>query len=133
VARFLREPLVHFLALGALIFLIFNWRGGGAAGGDRIVITPGQVDSMLAGFLRTWQRPPSDEELKGLLDDWVCQPTLPSRQLGTVRVAVEDRKERDDRRGDRGRRLRFAGDHQTKEQRRESNPELNAAGCRRDR
>jgi len=24
-----REPLVHFLAIGALLFLLFNWRGGG--------------------------------------------------------------------------------------------------------
>jgi PPIC-type PPIASE domain len=66
----LREPLLHFLVLGALLFLLFDWRGGGA-GSDRIVITPGQVDSLVAGFLRTWQRPPTDLELKGLLDDWI--------------------------------------------------------------
>jgi PPIC-type PPIASE domain len=70
-SRFVREPLVQFLAIGAVLFMLFNWRGGGAAGGDRIVITPGQVDAMVAGFLRTWQRPPTDEEIKGLLDDWV--------------------------------------------------------------
>ena len=56
-----------------------------------------------------------------------ASPLCPAgRQLGAVRVAVEDREERDDRRGDRERRLRFAGNHQTKEQRRESNPDLNA-------
>ena len=65
-----REPLVHFLALGALLFLLFNWRGGGPAS-NRIVITPGQIDSMAAGFARTWQRPPTEQEIKGLLDDYV--------------------------------------------------------------
>jgi hypothetical protein len=70
VSWFVREPLVHFLAIGALLFVIFSWRGG-AAGGDRIVITPGQVDSMVASFVRTWQRPPTEAEMKGLLDDWV--------------------------------------------------------------
>jgi PPIC-type PPIASE domain len=65
-----REPLVHFLALGALLFLLFNWRGGGPTS-SRIVITPGQIDSMAAGFARTWQRPPTEQEMKGLLDDYV--------------------------------------------------------------
>jgi hypothetical protein len=67
-ARWLREPLVHFLAIGALIFLFFFWWGDGSGS---IVITSGQIDSMAAGFTRTWQRPPSEEELKGLVDDYV--------------------------------------------------------------
>ena len=71
IVRWLREPLVHFLAIGALLFLVFNWRGGGGPSSNRIVITPGQIDSMVAGFTRTWQRPPTDQELKGLLDDYV--------------------------------------------------------------
>ena len=71
IVRWLREPLVHFLAIGALLFLVFSWRGGGGPSSNRIVITPGQIDSMVAGFTRTWQRPPTDQELKGLLDDYV--------------------------------------------------------------
>ena len=69
--RWWREPLLHFLALGALLFVLFNWRGGGSAGSNRIVITPGQIDSMVATFSRTWQRPPTEQELKGLVDDYV--------------------------------------------------------------
>jgi len=69
--RWAREPLLHFLVLGALLFLVFNWRGGGGPSSNRIVITPGQIDSMAAGFARTWQRPPSEPELKGLIDDYV--------------------------------------------------------------
>ena len=67
--RWWREPLVHFLVIGALLFVAFHWGGDGGAG--RIVITPGQVDAMVAGFARTWQRPPTEQELKGLLDDYV--------------------------------------------------------------
>ena len=68
----LREPLVHFLALGALLFLYFEWRGGGAGpGSTRIVITEGLVEHLASGFTRTWQRPPTPAELKGLVDEHV--------------------------------------------------------------
>lgn len=55
--------------IGTLIFLVFFWWGG--SGSARIVITSGQIDSMAEGFTRTWQRPPSEQELKGLIDDYV--------------------------------------------------------------
>ena len=69
--RLLREPLLHFLLLGALLFGWSAWQGGDAAGSNRIVVTPGVVDHLAAGFSRTWQRPPSDIELKGLVDEHV--------------------------------------------------------------
>jgi hypothetical protein len=72
VKRFVREPLVHFLVLGALLFAYFEWRGGGSGpGSTRITITPGLVQHLASGFARTWQRPPTDVELKGLIDDHV--------------------------------------------------------------
>lgn len=68
----LREPLAHFLALGALLFLFFEWRGGGAGpGSTRIAVTPGLVQHLASGFARTWQRPPTQAELKGLVDEHV--------------------------------------------------------------
>jgi hypothetical protein len=69
--RWWREPLVQFLALGALLFAAFEWLGGGASGSLRIVITPGQIDAIVAAFTRTWQRPPTEQELKGQLDEYV--------------------------------------------------------------
>jgi len=86
--RWLREPLVHFLALGALLFLAFHWWGAGA-GTQRIVVTPGQVESFAAAFQRTWLRPPTAEELKGLVDDHV-------RMEIAVREALALGLERDD-------------------------------------
>jgi len=69
-ARWWREPLLHFIVIGALLFLVFNWRSGGP-GSNRIVITPGQIDAIIAGFTRTWQRPPTEQELKEQLDEYV--------------------------------------------------------------
>jgi parvulin-like peptidyl-prolyl isomerase len=71
IVHWLREPLVHFLAIGALIFLVFHLWGGGGPGSNVIVIRPGQVDAIVARFSRTWLRPPTDQELKGLIDDAV--------------------------------------------------------------
>jgi hypothetical protein len=68
----LREPLVHFLALGGLLFLFYLYRNGGlGAGANRIVVGSGQVASLRASFEKLWLRPPSPEELRGLLDDFV--------------------------------------------------------------
>jgi hypothetical protein len=86
--RWGREPLVHFLAIGALLFFVFEWRGAGPAS-RRIVITPGQVDTLAAGFARTWQRPPSEQEIKGLIDEHV-------REEIATREAMAQGLDRDD-------------------------------------
>jgi hypothetical protein len=72
IRTFLSEPLLHFLVLGGLLFLWYQGSGGGSGpGSSRIVLTGGRVASLAAGFQKTWQRPPTDAELKGLIDDYV--------------------------------------------------------------
>lgn len=68
----LREPLVHFLALGALLFVI-GWATGDEQGpmGSRIVVSPGQIDRLASSFAATWQRPPTEGELQGLVEDHI--------------------------------------------------------------
>jgi hypothetical protein len=70
--KLLREPLLHFLLLGAAIFAAYSFvskRSSTEPG--KIVITQGQVESLVIGFSRTWQRPPTDKELAGLIRDRV--------------------------------------------------------------
>ena len=70
--RILREPLLHFLLLGAAIFAAYSLlsqRSSGEPG--RVVISVGQVAAMEVGFTRAWQRPPTREELEGLIRDRV--------------------------------------------------------------
>jgi PPIC-type PPIASE domain len=70
--KFLREPLLHFLLLGAAIFAgyeLVNRNGAPAPG--RIVISQGQIASIATGFTRTWQRPPTEPEMAGLIRDQV--------------------------------------------------------------
>jgi PPIC-type PPIASE domain len=70
--RLLKEPLLHFLMLGAAIFAIYNWlpkRSSGEPG--KILITQGQIGQLATGFAKTWQRPPTTQELAGLVRDRV--------------------------------------------------------------
>jgi len=69
--RLLREPVFHFILLGVLLFGYYEWTGGSGPGSRRITVTPGLVQHLAAGFYRTWQRPPTPAELKGLIDDHV--------------------------------------------------------------
>jgi hypothetical protein len=70
--RVLREPLLHFLLLGTAIFAAYGLvskRSSDEPG--KIVISAGQVAAMTEGFTRTWRRPPTDEEIEGLIRDRV--------------------------------------------------------------
>lgn len=71
MGKWLREPLVHFLLIGALIFVVYEqWAGKGSAPGE-IFVSRGQQENLLNTFERTWRRPPTAEEFKGLLRDHV--------------------------------------------------------------
>jgi hypothetical protein len=71
-----REPLFHFLLIGACLFVLSGLRSGrkpiqfgqGGTQSTRIVITAADVDSMIGTFTSLWRRPPTAEELEGLVD-----------------------------------------------------------------
>jgi hypothetical protein len=77
LGRLLREPLLHFLLLGGVLFVIFG-RGGPEppAGGTEIVVTPADIQRIAAGFGATWQRPPSKDELQGAINDYIREEVL---------------------------------------------------------
>jgi hypothetical protein len=66
-----REPLVHFLLLGALIFGAFKFISRGTIEPGKILITQGRIESLETAFSRTWRRPPTATELEGLIRDYV--------------------------------------------------------------
>jgi hypothetical protein len=71
--RVLKEPLVHFLALALTVFAAYRIL---APSGDRdhagrIVVTVGKVEQITTRFAQIWQRPPTSQELKGLIDEEV--------------------------------------------------------------
>ena len=68
----MREPLIHFLLIGAALFLLFEVFDDPAdQQSSRVVITNGQIEFLKASFARTRQRLPTKQELQGLIDGYV--------------------------------------------------------------
>jgi len=84
--RILSEPFTHFLAIGAAIFVAYAAinRGNDAQEEETIVVSAGQIGQILEVFSRTWQRPPSPEELRGLIDAHIKEEVFyrEGRKLG---------------------------------------------------
>jgi hypothetical protein len=73
-----REPLVHFLVGGALLFALYRVAAGpdGMAQPDRIVVSEQRVAALVETFRRTWLRPPTPDELDGLIRDHIDEEIL---------------------------------------------------------
>jgi hypothetical protein len=88
--KLLREPLVHFLLLGAGLFflsgLLDNPEG---EGNKRIVVSPGRIEHLVTGFTRTWQRSPTQQELEGLLEDYIKEEVL-YREASSMGLEQDD-------------------------------------------
>lgn len=84
MAKLLREPLLHFLVLGALIFLLYGAVAGQGVEENEIFISRGQQENLINTFTRTWQRPPTPLEYQGLLRDYIRQEIAyrQSREMG---------------------------------------------------
>jgi hypothetical protein len=68
--RIITEPLVHFLFIGALLFVGFSvLQSDDQTMDTTIVVTDSDIKILKADFERTWQRPPRDGELEGLIEE----------------------------------------------------------------
>ena len=77
IRRLLREPLLHFFVIGALLFGVYGLLNRGSVGApDEIVVSRGQMQNLRLQFERVWQRPATQQELQGLIDNWVREEIL---------------------------------------------------------
>lgn len=83
--RFVAEPLVHFLVAGALLFVVFAWLNRERGEEPRVVrITQADVKWLTETWTRQWQRPPDEQELRGVVADYLKETLLEreARELG---------------------------------------------------
>jgi hypothetical protein len=91
--QLLREPLVHFAIVGALLFAAYGWLNrdeAPASDSDRIIrITERELTWLADTSARTWQRAPNESEFEGLIADYLREELL-------AREARELELDRDD-------------------------------------
>ena len=74
--KLMREPLAHFVLLGAGLFAWSALWGQPGTRNERIVVTEAHVARLIEIFGRTWQRPPTERELQGLVDEHIKEEIL---------------------------------------------------------
>jgi len=75
--KLLKEPLFHFLLLGAALFgayAVLNRNQPAAQ--NEILVSAGQIETLAATFTKVWQRPPNAQELKAQIDQYVKEEML---------------------------------------------------------
>ena len=73
VVRVLKEPLLHFLVLAAGLFVLSRSfsETPSAEEPDTMVVSEQRINSLILIFRRTWQRPPTQQELDGFVEDYI--------------------------------------------------------------
>jgi parvulin-like peptidyl-prolyl isomerase len=89
--RFLKEPLLHFLVIGALLFGAYAWlnRDGGDAGARQVRLAESDVRWLKETFVLQSQREPTEEELRALVRDFVKEELL-ARQAQELGLDKDD-------------------------------------------
>ncbi len=77
MTKFLREPLLHFLILGGLLFLGFHvMRGDTSDDKDVIIVDNGVVADILLRYAAVRQRPPTPSEMRDLIENYIHDEVL---------------------------------------------------------
>lgn len=72
MSGWMREPLVHFLLAGLAVFLFSMLRGEEVDASSRTInIDEAQVTRLSEAFAQTWRRPPTPDEIDGIIRDYI--------------------------------------------------------------
>ena len=78
VRNIIKNPLIHFFILGLLIYLLYGLFGAKEYSGSErtIVVTPATIEWLQDSWEKRWNRPPTEQEMKGLIDQYVRESIL---------------------------------------------------------
>jgi hypothetical protein len=75
--RLLTEPLIHFLLIGMAIFAVYEIVvDPNPDNQDRIQLTGRDISSMADAWQSRWNRPPTSQELQGLIDETIREQIM---------------------------------------------------------
>ena len=89
--RLLREPLLHFLVLGAALFVVFQFVQPEqvSSSSKEIQLSADELMGIVQVFQAQWKRPPTAEELKQLVENRVQEEVL-YREALALRLDKDD-------------------------------------------
>jgi peptidyl-prolyl cis-trans isomerase C len=79
VSRFWREPLVHFLLIGAVLFSVYSLTQSGrpaTASSKEIRLSLDEIAQLNLLFQSQWRRPPTPQEMQRMVENKVQQEIL---------------------------------------------------------
>ena len=80
LSQLLRDPLLHFLIAGAAIYIaygLFSPLAESQISDDKtVVVTTGEIDWLTNTWTSKWNRPPTEQELEGLVEQHIRETVL---------------------------------------------------------
>ena len=74
--KLFHEPLLHFLALGALLFLFYSYSAHNENTENSILISKGRIDQLTSDWEKKFFRTPTKEEKQKMIDNEIYKTVL---------------------------------------------------------
>ena len=75
--RVIKEPLLHFLLLGVVLFFLFyQVANPNLDSPERIIVTQADTERLESQWQRQWRRPPTQQELDGMIESYIRETIL---------------------------------------------------------
>ena len=75
-SKLLREPTLHFLLIGIFLFLLYGRVAPESDDSRTIEVSQARIDALTQQFQAVWSRPPTEPELRGIIDAFVRDEVL---------------------------------------------------------
>ena len=74
---FIKEPLLHFVLIGIVLFFVWSiWGGESETDSTRIVVDASQVNRIKDAWSAQWKRSPTPSELRNLIQEYIQEEML---------------------------------------------------------
>lgn len=75
--KILREPLLHFLLAGAILFVVWGyWGNDSEPDNEQIIVGSAQIEQIKDAWEIQWRREPTEEELDSLIEQFIEEEAL---------------------------------------------------------
>lgn len=65
--KILKDPLIHFLLIGLVLFIVYNLVNDQSTDRDEIIVDSNEIKQLAAKWELQWKRPPTTEELTNII------------------------------------------------------------------